>query len=78
MPIRLRYVGVDGRERELVYLGPGMPLTGAVEAPAEPTSRWQLENGSVIQIPDDCWTELGIAKYYEYEIDEDEVDDMPN
>lgn len=66
------YTDKYGEDRCLVYKGPGYVCRFYVKDPQWYTSsRWQDEQGSILQIPDDAWIRWGI-EYTDEEIILDE------
>lgn len=59
----LKYVDVNGKERTIVLIGDGYYVEWYKDYPPGTSHRYRLEDGSIVQIPDNAWEILGIKKY---------------
>ena len=67
-PKTRRYIDVNNKERKIVYVGPSFELIDwSPKLPISKTSsKWKLEDGSIVQIPDNVWqftAKLGLKLY---------------
>ena len=54
------YTDVNGMVQTITRVGSGYYVAWSDEALKSPSTRWRMEDGSVVQIPDNAWETLNI------------------